>query len=254
MGRLDGKVAIVTGAAQGIGATYAKALAAEGAAVTVADIDDGAGVVAEIEAAYQGAKVLNQITDVTDEASCFEMVAKTEEAFGGLDIMVANAAMFGKITRGPFEELLVEEWDALMAVNVKGPFLCARASAPAMRKRGGGKFINIASGTVFKGPPTMLHYVTSKGAILAMTRSLSRELGGDNICVNTIAPGLTMSENVLDRADFNEAERQFQIASRAIKREQQPDDLIGALLFLSTADSDFMSGQCLVVDGGSVNH
>ncbi len=254
MGRLDGKVAIVTGAAQGIGATYAKALAAEGAAVTVADIDDGAGVVAEIEAAYQGAKVLNQITDVTDEASCFEMVAKTEEAFGGLDIMVANAAMFGKITRGPFEELLVEEWDALMAVNVKGPFLCARASAPAMRKRGGGKFINIASGTVFKGPPTMLHYVTSKGAILAMTRSLSRELGGDNICVNTIAPGLTMSENVLDRADFNEAERQFQIASRAIKREQQPDDLIGALLFLSTADSNFMSGQCLVVDGGSVNH
>ena len=254
MGRLDGKVAIVTGAAQGIGATYAKALAAEGAAVTVADIDDGSAVVAEIEAAYQGARAINQVTDVTDEAACFEMVAKTEEAFGGLDIMVANAAMFGNITHGPFEELPVDEWDRLMAVNVKGPFLCARAAAPAMRKRGGGKFINIASGTLFKGPPGMLHYVTSKGAILAMTRSLSRELGIDNICVNSIAPGLTMSENVRDRSDFNHQARQAQINSRAIRREEEPEDLIGALLFLSTNNSDFISGQCMVVDGGSVNH
>ena len=254
MGRLEGKVAIVTGAAQGIGATYAKALAAEGAAVTVADIDDGSGVVAEIEGAYQGARALNLVTDVTDEAACLEMVAKTEDAFGGLDIMVANAAMFGKITRGSFEELPVDEWDRLMAVNVKGPFLCARASAPAMRRRGGGKFINIASGTLFKGAPGMLHYVTSKGAVLAMTRSLSRELGADNICVNSIAPGLTMSENVLDRSDYNHEARQAQVASRAIKREEVPEDLIGALIFLSTSDSDFMSGQCMVVDGGAVNH
>lgn len=254
MGRLDGKVAIVTGAAQGIGATYAKALAAEGAAVTIADIDDGSAVVAEIEAAYQGARALNLITDVTDEAACIEMVAKTEEAFGGLDIMVANAAMFGKISRGPFEELPVDEWDRLMAVNVKGPFLCARAAAPAMRRRGGGKFITIASGTLFKGTPGMLHYVTSKGAVLAMTRSLSRELGADNICVNSLAPGLTLSEAVLDSSFYPEKERQAQLDSRAIRREEVPEDLIGALIFLSSSDSDFMSGQCMVVDGGSVNH
>ncbi len=251
MGRLDGKVAIVTGAAQGIGATYALALAAEGAAVTVADIDDGASVVAGIQAAGAGAKALNLVTDVTDEAACLEMVARTEEAFGGLDIMVANAAISGQAYHGPFEDMPIAEWDRLMAVNVRGPFLCARAAAPAMRKRGGGKIINVASGTLFKGAPGLLHYVTSKGGVLAMTRSLARELGDDNICVNTIAPGLTLSESILAGEHYDQAARDAAVASRALKREEQPDDLIGALIFLASPDSDFMSGQCMLVDGGS---
>ncbi len=251
MGRFEGKVAIVTGAAQGLGATYAKALAAEGAAVTVADIDDGSKVISEIQAADKNAKALNQVTDVTDEAACLAMVAKTEEAFGGLDIMVSNAAISGQAYHGSFEEMPIEEWDRLMAVNVKGPFLCARAAAPALRKRGGGKIINVASGTLFKGVPGFLHYVTSKGGVLAMTRSLARELGGDNICINSIAPGLTLSESILASENYDQAARDASVAGRALKREEQPDDLVGALLFLAGGDSDFMSGQCMVVDGGA---
>ncbi len=251
MGRFEGKVAIVTGAAQGLGATYAKALAAEGAAVTVADIDDGSKVISEIQAADKNAKALNQVTDVTDEAACLAMVAKTEEAFGGLDIMVSNAAISGKAYHGPFEEMPIADWDYLMAVNVKGPFLCARAAAPALRKRGGGKIINIASGTLFKGAPGLLHYVTSKGGVMAMTRSLARGLGGDNICVNTLAPGLTMSESILASDYYDQTAREASVAGRALKREEQPEDLAGALIFLASPDSDFMSGQCMLVDGGS---
>ena len=253
MDRLAGRVAIVTGAAQGIGATYAKALAGEGAKIVITDILDCGPVADDIEAAYQGADVLSLDTDVSDEAATKEMVAKTIEKFGKLDILVTNAALFGHITVGPFEDIPVAEWDKLMAVNVKGPWLCAKAAVPEMRKQGYGKIINIASGTLFKGTPNMLHYVSSKGAVLAMTRSLSREVGGDGICVNTIAPGLTMSENVLARDDHTK-HRQEIIDSRAIAREEVPGDLIGALLFLASADSDFMTGQCLVVDGGSVNH
>jgi NAD(P)-dependent dehydrogenase (short-subunit alcohol dehydrogenase family) len=238
-------------AAQGIGATYAKALAAEGAAVTVADIDDGSPVVAGIEADLGGARALNLITDVTDEASVKAMVARTEDVFGGLDIMVSNAAISGKAYHGPFEDMPIDQWDRLMAVNVKGPFLCARAAAPALRKRGGGKIINIASGTLFKGAPGLLHYVTSKGGVLAMTRSLSRELGDENIQVNTLAPGLTLSESILSGEHYDQAARDASVAGRALKREEQPEDLVGALLFLASADSDFMTGQCMLVDGGS---
>ena len=255
MARLDGRVAIVTGAAQGIGKTYAMALAEEGAAVVIADMLDGSEVADEITATYQGAKALNIPTDVSHETSAQEMVGKTVDAFGKLDILVNNAALFGNLEHSPFEQISVDSWDQVMAVNVRGPFLCAKAAVPEMRKQGYGKIINIASGTLFKGSPTFLHYVTSKGAVLAMTRSLSREVGDDGICVNTLAPGLTMSENVLAREpETMSASRQATVNSRAFKRDQEPGDLVGGLLFLASSDSDFMTGQCIVVDGGSVNH
>lgn len=253
MSKLDNKVAIVTGAAQGIGAIYAKALAAEGAKVVLTDMLDCAPVAAEIEATYQGSETLVLATDVSDEKATQDMVDQTVERFGRLDILVNNAAIFGTITPGPFEDIDVAEFDKVMAVNVKGPWLCTKAATPVMRQQGSGKIINIASGTVFKGSPNLLHYVSSKGAVIAMTRSLSRELGEDGICVNTIAPGLTMSENVLD-SEEHMAYRDANRASRALKRYQTPDDLIGALIFLSSQDSDFMTGQCMVVDGGSANN
>ncbi len=255
MGRLDDRVAIVTGAAQGIGETYASALAGEGAKVVLADIDDCGPAAEKIRSGYQGAEVLALRTDVTSEAETQAMVGETVAKFGRVDIMVTNAAVFGKIMPGPFEDISVEQWDSLMAVNVKGPFLCAKAAVPQMRRQKYGKIINIASGTLFKGSPYMLHYVSSKGAILALTRSLSREVGEDGICVNTLAPGLTMSENVIaNRNEQRDLNHDMVVNSRAFKRDETPDDLVGALIFLSSADSDFMTGQCVVVDGGSVNH
>ena len=253
MGRLEGRAAIVTGAAQGIGAVFAKALAAEGANVAVADIQDRQSVADEIESTFKGVRAFAQITDVSDEVSVNELAAKTVEAFGKVDILVPNAAVFASMTPGRFEDISPADWDALMAVNVKGPWLCAKAVVPHMRARKYGKIVNIASGTLFKGVPWMLHYVSSKGAILAMTRALSREVGDDGICVNSIAPGLTMSEGVRAKEEHL-AYRDAVVGSRAFKRDETPEDLIGALIFLSSSDSDFMTGQCLVVDGGSINH
>ena len=252
MGRLENRVAIVTGAAQGIGAAYSKAMAAEGASVVVADRDDGEKVVDEITAA--GGTALNVVTDVSDEASCANMAAKTVEAYGRIDILVTNAAIFGHLDAKPFEEISVDEWDSLMAVNVRGVFVTIKSVIAQMRKQKYGKIINIASGTLFKGTPLLLHYVTSKGAVMTMTRCISREVGDDNICVNTLAPGLVMSENVVARDTFNEAGVDANTATRALKRRQMPEDLTGAMIFLASSDSDFMTGQCVVVDGGSVNN
>lgn len=252
MKRVEGKVAIVTGAAQGIGATYAQALAAEGAKIVVSDIIDGEATAAAIRAA--GGEAVFLKADVSDEASVTEMVAAAEKAFGRIDILVSNAAIYANLKMKRFEEIDGAEWDRVMAVNVRGAFFCAKAVAPAMRRGGYGRIINIASGTVFKGTPGFLHYVTSKGAIVAMTRALARELGDDGICVNTLAPGLVLSEQVLANEEMREKLTGPVIASRALKRDQQPDDLIGALLFLASGDSAFMTGQAVVVDGGSVTH
>ena len=252
MKRVEGKVAIVTGAAQGIGATYAQALAAEGAKIVVSDIIDGEATAAAIRAARGEAVFLK--ADVSDEASVTAMVAAAEKAFGRIDILVSNAAIYANLKMKRFEDIDSAEWDRVMAVNVRGAFFCAKAVAPAMRRGGYGRIINIASGTVFKGTPGFLHYVTSKGAFVAMTRALARELGDDGICVNTLAPGLVLSEQVLANEEMREKLTGPVIASRALKRDQQPDDLIGALLFLASDDSAFMTGQAVVVDGGSVTH
>ena len=252
MERLHDRVAIITGAAQGIGAAYARAMAQEGATVIIADLDDGEEIAKEIQ--EHGGKALNVVTNVSSELSVESLVSTTVEKFGKIDILVSNAALFGKLEAKPFTDISVEEWDNLMAVNVRGVFICVKAVIGQMRKQKYGKIINIASGTLFKGTPHLLHYVTSKGAVMTMTRCLAREVGDDNICVNSLAPGLVMSENVLAQESFNDAAVDANTATRALQRRQVPEDLIGAMLFLASADSDFVTGQCLVVDGGSVNH
>jgi NAD(P)-dependent dehydrogenase (short-subunit alcohol dehydrogenase family) len=249
-GRLQGKVAIVTGAAQGIGAEYARALSAEGAAVIVADVLDAHPVALAIS--EKGEQALAVHCDVTDPVSVKAMVATTLDRFGRLDILVNNAALFGTVSRKRFEEIESAEWDRMMAVNVRGVFECVKAAAPAMRSQKYGKIVNIASGTVFKGQTMLLHYVTSKGAIVAMSRSLARELGDDGIRVNTLAPGLVMSENV--RNNWSADKVQGTVNTRAIKRELMPEDLCGTLVYLCSPDSDFVTGQVLVVDGGAVMH
>ena len=251
MGRLDGKTAIVTGAGRGLGAAYARALAIKGAAVTAADIVDTRTTVETITAA--GGRAIGVSCDVTDTAQIADMVKSTIEAFGGVDILINNAARVVDFDHGSFLDIDEAEWDSVMRVNTRGAFSCVKAVAPIMRKAGHGKIVNISSGTVFKGTPRMLHYVSSKGAVVAFTRALARELGDDGICVNALAPGLTMSEAIEASDQFTD-NKAANLAARAIKRDEQPEDLIGAMLFLCSSDSDFVTGQTLVVDGGSAMH
>ncbi len=251
MGRLDGQVAIVTGAGRGIGVEYAKVLAAEGAKVAVTDIVDTETTVNIIKQA--GGEAIGIHCDVTDPDNIKTMVAETVSTFGKLDILVNNAALFADLKQGSFLDIDEDEWDRVMQINTRGVFSCVKAAVPEMKKNGDGKIVNIASGTVFKGTPMLLHYVSSKGAQIAFTRALAREVGDDGITVNCIAPGLTMSEKVLDDPQWT-AVKDGNTASRAIKREQMPEDLIGALVFFSSSDSDFITGQTLVVDGGSAMH
>jgi NAD(P)-dependent dehydrogenase (short-subunit alcohol dehydrogenase family) len=251
-GRLDGKVALVTGAAQGIGASYAAALTAEGARVCISDvIDTAASVKAAIAA---GGDAIGVHCDVTDSRSVAAMLEAAMTRWGRIDILVNNAGLFGNLSLKPLTEISSEEFDKVLSVNVRGSFECAKAVVPQMRKQGYGKIINVASGTVFKGVPMLLHYVTSKGAVVAMTRSLARELGDSGIRVNAIAPGLVMSESVMANPSWKGAVVDNNVASRCIKREAQPDDVIGALVFLCAPESDFVTGQTIVVDGGSVMH
>ena len=251
MGRLDGRVAIVTGAGRGIGVHYAKALAEEGAKVCCSDILDTENTVNIIKQA--GGEAIGNRCDVTDPDQVRAMVADTVEAFGKVDIMVTNAAIFADLQQRSFLEIPEEEWDRVMAVNTRGVFSCVKAVVPEMRKNGYGKIVNIASGTVFKGTPMMLHYVSSKGAMVAFTRSLSRELGEHNISVNAIAPGLTMSEKVVGDTQWTDI-KDANAQTRAIKRDEVPEDLLGTLVYLSSSDSDFVTGQTIVVDGGSAMH
>jgi NAD(P)-dependent dehydrogenase (short-subunit alcohol dehydrogenase family) len=251
MARLEGRVAIVTGSGRGIGADYAKALASEGAKVVVTDIVDTENTVNIIKQA--GGEAIGIHCDVTDPENVKAMVAETVEKFGKLDIIVNNAALFADLDQKSFLEIDEAEWDRVMQVNTRGVFTCVKAAVPEMKKNGYGKIINIASGTVFKGTPMLLHYVSSKGAQVAFTRALAREVGDDGITVNCIAPGLTMSEKVVNDEQW-QAAKDANTNSRAIKREEVPEDLLGAVVFFSSSDSDFITGQTLVVDGGSAMH
>jgi len=247
--RLKDKVAIVTGAAQGIGAAYARGLAREGAAVAIVDILDPNSVAKEI--VTNDGKALPLVVDVSDENQTREMAKKVAETFGKIDILINNAAVYGTIVRKPFEEISVEEWDKLYAVNVRGIFLCVKAVAPYMKAQKSGKIINVSSSTFFKGNEDFLHYVSSKGAVVAMTRSLARELGEHNINVNAIAPGQTLSEANLKRGDTVDANS---LRIRLLKKRLFPEDLIGTVIYLSSVDSDMMTGQVLLVDGGTAFH
>lgn len=252
MGRLEGRVAIITGAAQGIGAAYAKRFAEEGAKVAICDVLDCTNVVNTIK--QSGGEALGMEVDVSDEKQVEALVAKTVETFGKVDIMVPNAAIFASIQRRSFLELGVEEWDRLMEVNVRGTFICIKAVVPQMKEQGYGKIVNIASGTVQAGVPWMLHYVSSKGAVDAMTRAAAREVGDFGIRINSIAPGFTMSEQIEDQRDALQFNIDMNLAGRAIKRDEVPEDLLGTMVFLASAESDFMTGQTILVDGGLVMH
>jgi 3-oxoacyl-[acyl-carrier protein] reductase len=251
-GRLDGMVSIITGGGKGIGRHYASGFAAEGAAVVLAEIDGPAADRAVAELTAEGYRALAVPTDVSDPDSVRAMVESTLHTFGGIDVLLNNAAIFASVRfdNGPFDSFTVEQWDRMFAVNVRGTWLCSKEVIPHMRKQGWGKIINVSSGTASKGTPFMLPYVSSKGAIESLTRSLAREIGNDTgIRVNCIAPGNTESET---RGEVPADERQRSLAERIIKRTELPEDLVGTAIFLASRDSDFITGQVLHVDGGSV--
>ena len=218
--RLKDKVAIVTGGAQGIGRAYALRLAEEGANVVIADILDGSRVGQEIK--KKGSEALALHTDVADEKSTQEMAQKTVERFGRIDILINNAAFFSSIVKKPFHQISGEEWDLVMSVNLRGPFLCSKAVYPQMKKQRKGKIINISSGTFYTGSPFFLHYVTSKGGIIGLTRALAREIGDSGISVNAIAPGLTVSETVKGSSMYPEAALKMVASGRCFKGTRHP--------------------------------
>lgn len=251
MGRLDGKVAIVTGGARSIGAAFAKGLAQEGAKLVIADLDAAEETLGIIKQA--GGEAMAVRTDVTQEADCQNMVAQAVEAYGRLDILVANAGLWVHLDRESALEIDVETWQKVMAVNVQGVWLSARAAIPAMQKNEYGKIITVASTRAMKGGSGMLHYDASKGAVIAITRSLAREWGESGIRANVIAPGATDTEISQSLADETQQGRRVASAqARAIKRAEEPDDLVGTCQFLASPESDFMSGQTIVVDGGAI--
>ena len=254
MARLAGRVAIVTGGAKGIGRHYSHALADEGARVMIADIADGRELANEIAARHGVNSVTSAICDVSDEASVKALIAQTIERFGKIDVLVNNAALFAPLPEAKCTDIDVETWDKVMAVNLRGPFLMVKHAAPHMVAQRYGKIINIGSGTALRGIPWFLHYVTSKGGITGMTRALARELGEHGIRVNTLAPGFTLSDTVMRENPGHVATaRDRAVQSRALKRDEEPQDLLGALIFLASAESDFVTGQTIAVDGGNVN-
>jgi NAD(P)-dependent dehydrogenase (short-subunit alcohol dehydrogenase family) len=236
---LDGKVAIVTGGGQGIGAAIARGLAAEGAEVVIADL----------EPPENGIRA-----DVSSEEDVARMVDEALQRNGRIDILVNNAGLYASLEMRSFTEIPLEEWRQVMDVNVASMFLTCRAVVPVMREQGGGKIVNISSGTPFRGVPFLLHYVTSKGAIVALTRALAKELGRDSIHVNCVAPGFTMSDGVKSHPEVVEALRDVSVAARTIQRDQLPEDVVGAVVFLCTPAADFITGQTLVIDGGQYFH
>ena len=248
--RLRDRVVIVTGGAKGIGRVYCQGVAAEGAKVVVADIADPKPTVKEIEAA--GGQALGVECDVAREDDTRRLATETVARFGRIDVLVNNAAIYGTIVRRPFMEIPVEEWDRVMAVNLRGLFLCARAVFPTMKAQGKGKIVNIASSTFFKGVPNYIHYTTSKGGVVGFTRSLARELGEHGIRVNAISPGFTLSGD--NEANATEESKEANVQARMLRRAEVPADLVGTLVFLASDDSDFITAQTILVDGGGSVH
>jgi NAD(P)-dependent dehydrogenase (short-subunit alcohol dehydrogenase family) len=249
MERLKGRVAIVTGGAQGIGKAIAARLAKDGASVVIADLQKFDQAAAEIAKASD-TRTLGLQADVSSEKDVKRMADETMKTFGRIDILVNNAAVFSSIELRPFENIPVEEWRKVMEVNIMGVWLCCRACVPHMRKGGHGRIVNLASGAPLKGVPLFLHYISSKGAVIAMTRGLAREVGKDGITVNSLAPGFTLSENVA-KHEVHVKQGEITRMTRAIPRDEKPEDLVGTVSFLASDDAAFITGQTLVVDGGS---
>lgn len=251
MTALTGKTAIVTGSARGIGAQLAAGLAESGANVVVTDVIDTSASVEAITSS--GGSAVGVMADITDNDSLAELVSQTKSAFGNPDILVNNAGLFADLELKPFMQISDDEFDKVMTVNVRGMFQAVKAVVPAMAEGGGGSIINVSSGTFFYGPPGMLHYVASKSAVVGMTRSMGRELGGQNIRVNAIAPGFTESDSVLAAGNF-EIVRERSVQGRMLEREMRPEDLVGAVRFLASSDSGFITGQLFNVDGGKITY
>ena len=252
MGKLTGKVTIITGGARGLGAVYTRALVSEGAVAIVADIEEAGDVIGRIKAT--GGDALEITTDVSDESAVQSLVQAVLERYGRIDILINNAAVYSSLPPVNFQDIDVSLWDRIMAVNVRGSFLMAKHVSATMIQQRSGKIINMSSGSAYKGQPSqMAHYITSKGAILALTRALSRELGAHRICVNTLAPGLILSDSIQKNKQHIKMAEDNILSSRALKRHGHPADLIGSLLFLASSDSDFITGQTIAVDGGSIN-
>lgn len=254
-GRFDlrDSVVIVTGGGKGIGKVYAQQFAQAGAKVVAADID--ADAAAEVAASIKGdgGTALALRVDISDPASCDDMARRTLDAFGAITALVNNAALMSTLPRRSWLEIPPEEWDSVMAVNLRGMFLCCRAVFPAMKARGYGKIVNISSSRIWEGSPNRLHYTTSKAGVVGFTRALSREVGPAGVTVNAVTPGFTLSETQVQSSEPGYLS-QRSYADQAIPRAQVPDDLVGAVLFLASAASDFMSGQTLNVDGGKTMH
>ena len=253
--RLKDRVAIVTGGARGLGRAFALRLAQEGARVMVMnivftdkDLDDMKETVRLIKETGGAAQFVEG--DVTSEPDCRAMAEKTNSAYGRIDILINNAAIYDGLERKPFDEISVDEWDRVMGVNVKGTFLATRAVFPFMKQQAYGKIVNLCSETAFTGSHGFVHYVSSKGGILAMTRALAVELGPFHICINAIAPGFTDTEASRSLADVD----RYDTSKTPLKRVGTPGDITGAALFLSSPESDFITGQTLVVDGGRYMH
>jgi NAD(P)-dependent dehydrogenase (short-subunit alcohol dehydrogenase family) len=251
--RLEGKVAIVTGAARGIGKDYAHALSREGASLVVADILEDAVKETASEIIHSGGKAIALRTDVSLESDTNKLAEETVKHFGRIDILVNNAALFGGLKRTPFYEISADEWDRVQSINVKGTWLCIKSVFPYMKKQGKGKIVNISSGTFFAGVPGLAHYVTSKGAVVGLTRAICRELGPFNITINAIAPGYTLTDATL-KMNPDPKYAADMANSRSLKRDEYPKDLVGTLIYLCSEDSDFMTGQTLLVDGGRAMH
>jgi NAD(P)-dependent dehydrogenase (short-subunit alcohol dehydrogenase family) len=248
MSLLDGKVAVVTGAAQGIGRAIAEGLAAEGARIVVADLKGAE------EAARSFPHGVGIAVDVANEADVQRLVDETVERCGSIDILVNNAGLYASLAMRPFDQIPLDEWRQVMDVNVASMFLTCRAIVPVMREHGGGKIVNISSGTPFRGVPFLLHYVTSKGAIVAFTRALAKEVGKDNVLVNCVAPGFTMSAGVEAHPEVIEKLRDVSVSARTIQRDQVPEDVVGAVVYLCGPGSEFVTGQTIVIDGGQTFH
>jgi NAD(P)-dependent dehydrogenase (short-subunit alcohol dehydrogenase family) len=248
---LNGRVAIITGAGQGIGRAFAKAFAAEGAVPIIAERNRERGEAVAAEIAAAGGRAHAITTDVADPHSVATMAKTVEAEFGRIDILINNAAIFSTLEMRPFDQIPLEEWEAVLRVNVTGVFLCARAVVGAMRRAGWGRIINMASGAVTLGRPNYLHYITSKAALDGMTRSLARELGPHGITVNAILPGATFTE--IERKTVTPEQKERIIALQCIPRPESPDDLIGTALFLASDAAAFLTGQALTVDGGATH-
>jgi 3-oxoacyl-[acyl-carrier protein] reductase len=250
--RLKDKVTIITGAAHGIGKAYARRFAEEGAHVVIADIDGEAGEATAKAIIDSGGSAWTRTTDVRNLPNIESLIGETVQKYGRIDVLLNNAAIYvtQQLWKGPVEELTLEEWDRVIEVNLKGVFLCSKAVIPIMKQQRSGKIINIASGTFFSGSGNMPHYTTAKGGVVALTRVMARQLGEWGINVNCMTPGSTMSEESVSEEVLKR--RAGSMDKRVFRRIETPADIVGTALFLASPDSDFVTGQLLVVEGGGI--